>query len=246
MAASYPGAKKTYTDEVNKEDLADADVVNSLQDEVEAIEAELGTDPAGSLTDVTTRLAVMMADNGSLQQGTSFPGTPVDGQIFYRTDENTVYVYNGSSWDSQGQSLSNVIYEWHGSYTAQGSDSGLYIGTSLTPAAITTDYMFIITEATSATTYLTGKFYKVAGINTISIHANIWQEAGGNTVTCTVDIGGESNTVTNTGETAPAWATADTIDVSGLTDTTLYDIAIKLHTASNIEAYLGAIMLIAS
>jgi hypothetical protein len=36
--------------------------------------------------------------------GTSFPvsPTPVEGQAFYRTDEDLLYIYDGSGWDSMG------------------------------------------------------------------------------------------------------------------------------------------------
>ena len=90
--ATYPSGLKTYTDETNKQDLADAAVINSLQQEVEAIQAELGIDPAGTLSTLLARLAIIQATNGALANGTSFPGSPVDGQIFYRTDENVLYI----------------------------------------------------------------------------------------------------------------------------------------------------------
>ena len=33
-----------------------------------------------------------------LDKGTSFPGTPVEGQTFYRSDLDSFYIYDGSSW----------------------------------------------------------------------------------------------------------------------------------------------------
>ena len=42
--------------------------VNALQQAVVAIETELGTDPAGSLADLKTRLAVRIANDGKLKQ----------------------------------------------------------------------------------------------------------------------------------------------------------------------------------
>jgi len=38
------------------------------------------------------------AVNMVLHQGTSFPATPVEGQTFYRTDSDTMYIYDGSQW----------------------------------------------------------------------------------------------------------------------------------------------------
>lgn len=102
MAASYPGSKKTYSDKTAKVDLVAAADINSLQDEVEAIEAELGVDVAGSQTDLVTRLAVSLADSGGIRQGTSFPVSDLEtGMLFYRTDEDVIYIYNGAGWTSQ-------------------------------------------------------------------------------------------------------------------------------------------------
>lgn len=37
-----------------------------------------------------------------IDRGTSFPGNPAEGDIFYRTDEDKVYVYDGTTWDQIG------------------------------------------------------------------------------------------------------------------------------------------------
>lgn len=103
MAAVYPTSLKSFTTKTNKVDLVDAAHVNDLQNEVVAIETELGTDVAGSATDLKTRLAVCIGTDGALSKGTSFPVSPapIDGQMFYRTDEDTLYVYDGANWDVQ-------------------------------------------------------------------------------------------------------------------------------------------------
>lgn len=97
MAASYPGSVKSFTTKTNYVDLVDASHVNDLQDEVVAIETELGTDVAGSATNLKTRLAVSLADTGAVQRGTSFPGSPVADQLFTRTDENQLYRRNSAN-----------------------------------------------------------------------------------------------------------------------------------------------------
>jgi hypothetical protein len=66
MATDYPGAIDSFstkTDEVT--DVMAADV-NDLQDAVEAIETELGADPAGTAADVKTRLAQSLDGLGNL------------------------------------------------------------------------------------------------------------------------------------------------------------------------------------
>lgn len=101
-AASYPGSIKTFTTKVDRVDVFEAAHVNDLQNEVVAIQTELGTDPAGSATDVKTRLAVSIADSGGIQGGTSFPGSPVANQFFKRTDEDILYQRNAANdgWDA--------------------------------------------------------------------------------------------------------------------------------------------------
>jgi hypothetical protein len=98
--SNYPAALDTWIDYEAKKDKVKAEHIRKLQNAVEAIQTELGTDPAGSMTDVKSRLAIMMANNGAIAQGTSFPvsPTPVEGQMFYRTDEDIFYIYNGSDW----------------------------------------------------------------------------------------------------------------------------------------------------
>lgn len=70
MSASYPGSIKTFTNP-NGTDLQSSPP-HALQhenenDEINAIETELGTNPAGSKTDLKTRLAVSINDDGTLK-----------------------------------------------------------------------------------------------------------------------------------------------------------------------------------
>ena len=53
---------------------ARADVPNDLAAACVAIETEMGTDPAGSMTDVKTRLAVSLNDDGTLKSGVALTG----------------------------------------------------------------------------------------------------------------------------------------------------------------------------
>ena len=59
MATNYPGSLDSYTTKNTTDDLALVDHAashNDLQDAIVAIQTELGIDPAGSDTDVVTRL----------------------------------------------------------------------------------------------------------------------------------------------------------------------------------------------
>lgn len=97
MAAEYPGAVPTFTTKTNKVDLVDAAHVNTMQDEIVALATELGTDVAGSVTDLKTRIYVCIDNDGAVRKGTSYPGTTVAGQLFFRTDEDEMYYRNAAN-----------------------------------------------------------------------------------------------------------------------------------------------------
>ena len=65
MASAYPAALDSFTDKQNDQDDVDASHVTDLQNSIVAIQTELGTDPAGTATDLKTRLAVSINDNGT-------------------------------------------------------------------------------------------------------------------------------------------------------------------------------------
>ena len=67
MAASYPGSLHTFTPVVDGVDWVLGSHMNEAHEEVIAVQTELGTDVAGSLTDLKTRLAVVLNTNGTLK-----------------------------------------------------------------------------------------------------------------------------------------------------------------------------------
>lgn len=64
---NYPGGIDTFATWEDDIDNIIAKIVNDVQDQLIAVQTELGTDPAGSLTDVKTRLAVMLNNDGTLK-----------------------------------------------------------------------------------------------------------------------------------------------------------------------------------
>ena len=78
MAASYPGAIKSFSQVTNGVTKLVALLFNSAYDEIEAVETELGTDVAGSLTDLKTRLAVAFNADGTLKATTVVHSTTYD------------------------------------------------------------------------------------------------------------------------------------------------------------------------
>jgi hypothetical protein len=144
-------------------------------------------------------------------------------------------------------SRSNVIFEWHG-MDSRDASAGILEGTSLTPAINNTLYHFLGKAGTSYQSVLTGKFTKIAGISTITIHAKLW--ANTNNSYIQVNIGGQVNNVDCyvSAVTTPTWATPQTIDVSGLTNGTTYNITVSLknNSSGNSVSYCSNVMLIAS
>lgn len=64
----YPGDLDEFPIRVAHVDTYDAQDVNDVQAAIAAVEAELGTDPAGSAADLKTRLAVRIANDGKIKQ----------------------------------------------------------------------------------------------------------------------------------------------------------------------------------
>lgn len=78
---AYPATLDSFSVKTDSVDDVLADDVNALQVAVVAIETELGTDPAGSLTDLATRLAVALSAAGLLNFKASAALTIASGAI---------------------------------------------------------------------------------------------------------------------------------------------------------------------
>lgn len=249
--AVFPASIIAFTTKTNKVDLVDASHINTLQEEVVAIQTELGKDPAGTTTNVDTRLDVSIGENGGVRTGTTNPGSAVLGQMFFRTDSGAFQVWNGTTWVS-AQSLSNVIYTWSGRYAAS-AKSIVYEGTSVNPTNAPGDnYRFIVLsgDVTTYATVLQGRWTKFSGVNTISVAAVIWVQAATQTANLQVDVGGATGAVTGTADqTTPQNVAIASIDVSGLVNGTSYDIKIQLKAstgAATSDIFLGAVVLTGS
>lgn len=96
MASTYPGTLDTFTTKVDNVDDYAADDMNEVQNAIIAMQTEAGVDPAGDQTDLTTRLAKIVADSGALKNGTSFPVTTEKGLLFFKSDEDKVYIRNNA------------------------------------------------------------------------------------------------------------------------------------------------------
>lgn len=101
MAASYPGAIKSFTPVVDDTTEVVAAHVNDPYLEITAIETELGTDVAGSVTDLKTRLAKSLDSVGR----TSYPD-PTELTI---ASGSITVTLNNHSIDTQGDAATDDL-----------------------------------------------------------------------------------------------------------------------------------------
>jgi hypothetical protein len=81
MVASYPGAVKSFTDVTDNVSEIVANDINPVYAEIVAIEAELGTDVAGTVATLKLRLAQSLSGAGNLDFETSTELTIASGAI---------------------------------------------------------------------------------------------------------------------------------------------------------------------
>ena len=246
--ATFPNSVQIFTDKVNEVDDVDASHVNSLQDEVMALQTYMGTNPHGSKSSLADRVYVCIGTDGATRKGSSFPTNPVDGQQFWRSDEESHYVYGSVSgtWKTS-QTLSNHAF----SYTGAGVSSGSFAsrvtnGTSITPSISGTYASFFAAAAAAGgakfSTCILGRFRKIAGMTTLTYLGYAWQSAGsGNSAKIRVTIGSVSGTVQGAANRATPEALTGTLDLSGLANGTTYTLVIEIGATGAVNCYLGSI-----
>jgi hypothetical protein len=109
--------------------------------------------------------------------------------------------------------------------------------------AIVLDDVWAVYNATYRT-IITTKYKKLAGSDTVRIYAHVQQKNSNALyyVSVKVDIGGANNSVNgSTTDVDWEWVTFD-VDVSGLTDDTVYDVSIQLKHSQARNAYLDSII----
>lgn len=87
---TYPGALDSFTTKVDGVDSYLAAHMNAVQTSVVNIETELGTDPAGSMTDIKSRLVVSLAADGDLALAGVSNLTITSGEITVTGNRHTV------------------------------------------------------------------------------------------------------------------------------------------------------------
>lgn len=116
MASNYPGALDTFTDKTNDVDNVDASHVNNLQDAVEAIQGELGTDPAGASATVKARLDALdttvsgkAASSHTHAAADLASGTIATARLGSGTASSSTYLRGDQTWATVTGGVSSVV-----------------------------------------------------------------------------------------------------------------------------------------
>lgn len=173
--AAYPGS--LFTPTVVVDDPGGTEIIaahhNSQDDELLAIETELGTDVAGSKTNLKTRLAVALADDGTLRLAASTVLTISTGAITATQNFHRVATEGGAGTDDldtiNGLAVDGTVLVLRASST---NDVVLKDGTGniqcVSGSDITlggTDEWAVLIYDTNVTAWLAGK---MAGSGTLS------------------------------------------------------------------------------
>lgn len=175
---------------------------------------------------------------------TTAGGTGKDSHAWASGD--VVYMSNAGVWSHEPfptipSIFSNVLFQYQGQVDVAGGVSGsgeITTNANLIPAAATANYRFLQIAAAgggvaSYVTIWTSKFIKISGINTVTIYGRIWSRTGAVQANLKVDIGGANGNVSGTSNThLPEWVHF-TINVSGLSNGTAYDVTVGLEDITN-------------
>jgi len=145
------------------------------------------------------------------------------------------------------------LFTWSGSEEYGDTTSAQVLATSLTPTLQTDTgiasegYSFFATDTAAGNIpFLHFKFKKTKFVSTITVHTRIWSRTAGTDAELQIDVGGQTLEITRDSQT-PGWATLDTIDVSGLTDGTVYSGTIQLDSENaGVDCYCSAVTLTGS
>lgn len=235
-ASGYPTSIDSYTVKVNHIDVYDADHIDYLQNSVIALQTYVGTNPHGTKNDFATRVNVLLNGSGVVVNSTGFPADTTPMRMFYRTDSETLFIrrFDNTAWQAVGQTQSNTIFAWNGIDNGVGqpvgSAYGMFVGTGSLQTVIssTAPNMYYFAGASHLTyPLITSKFSKVQGITTLKFYTRAWASDGGQVTPVLNFTGFLVGTGATLTTTAPTWSLGS-IDVSGLTNGTVYDMVVSL------------------
>jgi hypothetical protein len=179
-----------------------------------------------------------------------FSSTGTMGNIGIGTTGYVLTAGNPPSWIAPG----HVIYSWSGQVESGGTGTGLVTSTSTITDLGTTNSVYLylkdrnVTGASRTTTLLRTKFRKISSISSVVIYAfvNENDNSSGATVSAQLNINGSTVDTGTQANTIFEWVNSTALNVSGLTNGTVYDMTIAIKTNGNINphfGYLGSVVI---
>jgi hypothetical protein len=173
-------------------------------------------------------------------------GTSTRGDILYYGESGWVKLAKGTNgqyltigandpaWTILPNKL-GVAFSWSGSLLGKFNVGGI------TYSAYGTDYAYVGTISQSYDTVYNTKYRKVSGVNTIIVYVAITGNTDGNH--CKVTIGNATALELSSGgiDNVFTWKNG-TIDVSGLSDGTVYDVTVQLKGYQNRTAKMAELI----
>lgn len=224
------------------------------------------TPAAGTFTTLTGTdiLGTTLTVSGTVKLGTTH-----QGDIFYDNGTSVVRLTPGVS----GQFLktlgvsanplwadtvtnSNVVYSWTGQVDAAGSGTGVVNGTTLVDTSTTIgNYLYLkdknATGLSQTTILLRTKFKKISGISTLTLYAYVNENTNASSAAVSAQLSVNGSTVDTATliNTTYIWVNSTGLDVSGLTNGTVYDMTIAIKTNGNVNpmyGYIGSVIVLGS
>ena len=215
-SASIPYSKLSFSNNIVTGDIANGTILN----------ADINASAAIASSKLDT---VAVAQGGT---GATTAQTAIDALLPSQTGNSGKFLTTDATNSSWGTIVNsgNIVFSWYGVDIKHATYGIMTNESSYVPSVITEGYTFYV-SANLAQTIIDTKFQKVAGIGQLTVYGKIWTNdaGGGRAGKCTVDINsGTSGNVTGTAnQVTPEWKNF-TIDVSGLTDGTVYQMEIQL------------------
>lgn len=153
---------------------------------------------------------------------TSFPGSPSEGQIYFRTDTKQLYVYANGKWQADRSTATKIVADGSTSQNPEAADYVVSAGN--TSAQTTINAAISALPATGGTVYLREGTYTIDG--SISLPSNVTLAGSGSSSTI---IKIKNSIATNVN------AIVNSDAVNGNTNITIRDLALDGNVANRVS-----------
>ncbi len=206
---------------------------NNADEDIGRLSYDHSTETMSLWTNNTQQLTIDTSGNASLvgnltlqansslviTGGGAFPGSPVEGQIFYRTDTDQLYVYTGSRWQADRSTATKIV----AASDSQNKEKADFIAAGSSSDEDAINAAIAALPASGGTVYLLEGTFTVDGTIAVPSNVTITGSGAGTVVTIKAD-GGVANDFS-------VFTNADT--VNGNSGITITNLAINGNKANN-------------